>query len=251
MPYRHYKKLERCTFYSAPRTPIRPGLIPPGQEYLEIITGGVVCFGEKDDMREYRRGTIFWHQAGEKTVCLTSPEEPYRCLVCRFETDGSPREVPRIGMWSDHPPLDSFVEDMLYLSRNELTGSEEILLYSLGTLLRQMRIPTTKSLPPILRNACRIMDRDPAKNWDVELLARCVGVSKSRLFFLFKTHLDTSPHQYLLKRRISIAKELLSTRPDMPVKQIAESCGFSTIEIFYRRFHQHTNMTPVEYRKNF
>ena len=245
----HYKKIIGCSFYSAPKTEIHPLTIPPGMEYLEIITGGVVFHGRKNDsLKEFRRGAIFWHQSGEQTVFRTSPDEPYRCLVIRLATDGEPRQVPEIGIWSEHPPLNVFTEDMLNLASLEMLDNEAIFLYCLGTLLRQMSVPEIRKLPSVLRRACRMLDRDPAKECSINTLARATGVSKSYLFTLFKKHLGISPHQYQLDRRINMAKELLSIRRDMPIKQIAESCGFSTIEIFYRRFRQRTGITPAEYR---
>lgn len=73
-------------------------------------------------------------------------------------------------------------------------------------------------------------------------------ISSSRVFALFRKHFGTSPHQWMLERKLFMAEELLTSRPDMPVKQIAESCGFDTLEIFYRRFRRHFGMTPGELR---
>ena len=49
---------------------IRPVMTDEGQELLEIITGGRVFFESEEGVREYERGTIFWHIEGEYTVFL-------------------------------------------------------------------------------------------------------------------------------------------------------------------------------------
>ena len=244
----HYIRLDSCNFYSAPRTPIRPVMVKPACEYVEIITDGVVYFGEGDNKREYRRGAIFWHQSGEETVYRTSVDAPYRCLVCRFETDGGERPVSRIGNWGNAPALDAFTEDMLFLAASGSLQDEAALWYCLGTLMRQMNSFNTRQLPSALQRACRLLESDPTANPDINLIAARANLSPSRLFALFNEYLHTSPHQYLLERKITLAKELLITRPGMPIKYVAESCGFNTLEIFYRRFRQRTGMTPADYR---
>lgn len=245
----HYKKLLRCSFFSAPRTPVRPFTIPERTEYIEIITGGVVFHTVDGEEKSFGKGAIFWHQSGEKTIFKTSPDDPYRCLVCRLETDGMPRQVCRYGQWGSTPDLDSFVEDMLYLNSSGVPDTPAVMIYCLGNLLRQMLPVERQKLPRSLRQACRLIDRDPAAELPVDEIARYARVSKSRLFVLFKEHLDSSPHHYLLTRRIAMAKELLATRCEIPIKQISESCGFQTLEIFYRRFRQYTGTTPAQYRK--
>ena len=125
----HYKKLLKCSFFSAPRTPVRPGTVKPCVEYIEIITGGVVFHRENGEKKVYRKGAVFWHQSGEKTIFDTSPDDPYRCLACQIETDGTPRPFARCGQWGTIPDLDSFVEDMLYLASNNLLHTESVFTY--------------------------------------------------------------------------------------------------------------------------
>ena len=245
----HYKRLISCSFFIAPRTPVKPGTVKPRVEYIEIITGGVIWHRENGVEKEYRKGAIFWHQAGERTIFKTSPDDPYRCLACQIETDGSPRQFARCGCWGTTPDLDSFVEDMLYLNSCNLLQTESVFTYFMGTLLRQMLPAQLTGLPSALRRACRLIERDPVRELSVDEIAAASGVSKSRLFTLFKVHLNSSPHHYLLSRRIALAKDLLSRRGNIPIKQIAEICGFKTIEIFYRRFRQYTGVTTGTYRE--
>ena len=242
----HYQKLLNCFLFSAPRTPINPIPVPPGVEFIEIITGGTVLFPDKES-REYRKGTIFWHQPGEWTINHTPAADPYRCFVCHLATDGTPRQVPRITRWEALPDLNTFVDDMLNFAHRKELDRQEVFCYCLGTLLRQtLKKPP---LPPQLQSVCRILNNDPAADIPVDVLAKSAGISTSRLFALFQKHLHTSPHKYQLKCRINMAGELLHNRMDLPIKQIAEMCGFSSLELFYRRFQQHTGITPGQFRK--
>lgn len=247
----HYQKLLHWGFFSAPRTPIKPAYIHPGEEKVEIITAGKVFFTDENGIdREYGCGTIFWHCSGEHTVYRTTAADPYRCFHCAFAVAEDERPVPRIGNWSGTPELNMFVNDMLNL-RTLQNSEEAVFLYTLGVLLRQMagnRQAEKAALPGNIQRVCNMMSADPARDFSVAELAELVNLSPSRFFAVFRQHLGCSPHQWMLRRKISLAKELLVSRPDMPIKQVAESCGFFNLEVFYRRFRQHLGCSPKQFR---
>lgn len=245
---RHYKRITYCGIFKAPSSPLRPFCIERNTEYLEIVTGGVV-YHDSPEYDTFRRGSIFWHQSGDYTIYKTSPEDPYRCLCISLETDGTLRPLPRYGKWGYAPELSSFVENMLYFAGRNRLAEDGVLAYTLGSLLCQMLSNDNSSVPRPVRIACHIMDTSILDDLSVDELARKAGVSRSRLFALFQKHMQCTPYQYLLKRRIAAAKELIIQRPEMPFKHIAEGCGFNNIEIFYRQFCLHTGVTPGEFRK--
>ena len=242
----HYKSLLGCFFFSAPRKPIKPFKVPAGIELIEIITDGMVYYPDRSG-KEYRRGTIFWHQPGEWTICHTTPAEPYRCFVCKILTDGAPRQVQRVNKWGGVPDLSRFVDDMLNFAMQRKLEEEEVFSYCLGTLLRQQIMESP--LPVPLQMVCRKLNNDPVAAPSVEELAEYAGISASRLFALFHQYLKSSPHKYLLQCRVNMAKELLAERMEIPIKQISEMSGFASLEVFYRRFRQHTGITPAEFRR--
>lgn len=250
MLYGHFKKILRCGFFSAPRTPIKPTCVKENVELVEIITGGVVYHEINGEEKIFRKGAVFWHQYGEETIYRTSPGNPYRCLYLHFETDGTPRKFPRYSQWNLGAELNGFAEDMLRFRDENMLDSEYVFIYALGTLLRHFVPHQEEVLPRSLQLACRILSSDPAQNISIDEIAHRTGVSKSHLFTLFRKYLKSSPYSYLLSKRIELARELLTTRQDIPIKQIAESCGFKTLEIFYRRFRQYTNTSPAAYRLN-
>lgn len=246
----HYKRIQYCEMFTAPSTPIQPAVVHENTELLEIITGGVI-YHDTAEGREFRSGSIFWHQGGDYTIYRTSPSDPYRCLCISFITDGSPRPLPRCGMWGYAPEFRSFVENMLYFAAGNRLDEPGVMAYALGSLFCQMHNDSGAEIPRAVRTACRIMDNNTADDLPVDELAKRSGVSRSRLFALFRKHLKLSPHQYLLKRRIASAKNLITRRPEMPLKLISESCGFNNIEMFYRQFCSHTGLTPGEFRKKY
>jgi AraC-like DNA-binding protein len=80
---------------------------------------------------------------------------------------------------------------------------------------------------------------------DVCLFCNC---PKSTLIWQFKRHLNTTPMQYLTEVRMNhAAKQLRNTL--MPIKEIAEKCGYSDQLYFSSAFKKHFHCSPRTYRK--
>ncbi|WP_241184521.1 MULTISPECIES: helix-turn-helix domain-containing protein, partial [Enterobacteriaceae] len=59
---------------------------------------------------------------------------------------------------------------------------------------------------------------------------------------------NTSFSKLLLDTRMAFAIKLL--KQNRPLKQVSESCGFSSISYFVYLFRQYYNCTPCEYAKH-
>lgn len=78
-------------------------------------------------------------------------------------------------------------------------------------------------------------------------VANHLHISRSYLFTLFKEHLNTSPQKFLSMSRISSARELLA-KTDIPIADIAGSCGYQNPFAFSRAFKREVGISPSEYR---
>ena len=76
-----------------------------------------------------------------------------------------------------------------------------------------------------------------------------VAEGPSYLIRLFKRQLETTPHDYLLRYRISRAKELLA-ETTLTSAAIAERVGFTSESNFSYRFKQMTGQGPRAYRRS-
>ncbi len=63
----------------------------------------------------------------------------------------------------------------------------------------------------------------------------------------FKEHMGISPKQYLLKKRIERAEQLIE-KTDYSVQEIALSVGYKDALYFSRFFKKETGFSPVKYR---
>jgi AraC-like DNA-binding protein len=81
-------------------------------------------------------------------------------------------------------------------------------------------------------------------------LARHLGLSRARVFELFKTATGLTPNEYLLRQRINRGCELLATT-DQAVTDIALAIGFSSSQYFCNVFRKYAGMRPTEYRRTY
>ncbi len=245
------EELMMISHYAAPDTGIvRPYYIEKNTELIEILTGGMVFFND----REYRKGTIFWHINGDHTIHRTSADEPYRCMVFRFRMkENSKRLSPRVSTWNVLSEMDSFFSQSLRFYHAGHYDSKALSQYIYTRLYWEavQQIETTGAgltFPPPLQRAITFIGKQFQHEISVEATARYARVSKPHLFTLFKEHLKTSPHKYINNSRMNHARSLLAGS-DMSIKEIAHECGYSSIASFYRIFHQQHKLSPALYRE--
>jgi AraC family transcriptional regulator len=82
----------------------------------------------------------------------------------------------------------------------------------------------------------------------LESLAREAGYSRAHFLRMFREAMGTTPHQYVMQRRIAHAEKLLSEN-DLGVAEIAVACGFSSQAHLTLAFRKQTGLTPAEYRR--
>jgi AraC-like DNA-binding protein len=78
-------------------------------------------------------------------------------------------------------------------------------------------------------------------------LARHVHLSPYHLHRSFREQVGTTPHEYLLRRRLERARELLAG--GATVTETAGATGFSSPGYFSTVFRRRLGVTPSEYRR--
>ena len=259
--------LEKITFYAAPATNSpTPYTIPDKLQLVELITGGVVYFDDGSGRRAYRRGTIFWHIAGEKTICETTREEPYRCMVFRFFADENRRIAPRVSHWlGSEESLEEFIQQcysifcMAQTAAAPLPPLEVLGNYSAAKLLMSAlkleRFHAQSVATEIIsgdeksfRTLLAYIDKNLAGDLSAATLTAAAKLPRNKLFVLFKKFLQTTPHEYIMLKRMELARRKLG-ETNLPLKEIAGSCGFERIEVFHRVFAKYVGSTPKHYRE--
>ena len=85
--------------------------------------------------------------------------------------------------------------------------------------------------------------------WTIQRMAECVGLSKSRFSYIYKTLFGSSPMNDLLDLRLEKAMHMLQTT-NISIAEIAAGCGFKSEFYFSSFFKKRVGISPVHYRLN-
>ena len=87
-------------------------------------------------------------------------------------------------------------------------------------------------------------------NLTLEKIAKHFNVGTRTLNRMFNKHLHCTPFQYLTSTRMKYAAQLLSFNT-LPIKDVAEECGYKNISFFISEFKKCFNKTPLEFRNSY
>lgn len=79
-------------------------------------------------------------------------------------------------------------------------------------------------------------------------IAQQVGMSQSHFSRLFKQSTGLSPWQYVIQRRVEVAKQLLKKK-ELTIEKISDRLGFTSHSQFTIFFAKYTNICPKRYRQ--
>jgi len=96
--------------------------------------------------------------------------------------------------------------------------------------------------------ALGLMHRGPEKSWTLDLLAREVGMSRSRFADQFQVLMNASPMTYLTDLRLQKAMNLLTETGD-PIQSVARRVGYQSPAAFSRAFSSRYGHSPREVRR--
>jgi transcriptional regulator GlxA family with amidase domain len=99
-----------------------------------------------------------------------------------------------------------------------------------------------------LRGTKDLMDRALGEPLDVRWLAAHAGYSRFHFIRAFRAAYGETPAQYLGRRRIERACDLLPLA-NLTVREVAELVGFTSLAAFSTRFKANVGDSPSEYRR--
>ncbi len=86
-------------------------------------------------------------------------------------------------------------------------------------------------------------------DFTLEKISKQFFLSQSSLTHLFHIHYKITPRQYIIEKKINLAKQYLMTT-SQSIETIASSLGYATPRQFIRLFKDNLKMTPSEFRKS-
>ncbi|MCR2822970.1 response regulator transcription factor [Lederbergia panacisoli] len=106
----------------------------------------------------------------------------------------------------------------------------------------------TNSQKSVVHKVCDYIDQNYHENITRTNLASTLYLSPDYIARIFKKEMGISLINYLIKKRIEVAKDLL-TNTDHPVHLISDKVGYGNYSYFTKIFKKETNYTPMDYRK--
>lgn len=172
----------------------------------------------------------FHHRAGESNLISLTPKETEEFLSLSRTLSHTCRDT-------------SYGQDILSLS-----VLFRILLLINQAYFRSSGTPESKPMPHRAQDIMTYIDHHLTEPLSLDSISKALSLDKYYLSHLFKSETEGSIFQYILVKRIVLAKELLTQG-----HTVTESChmsGFNDYSNFIRSFKQITGCTPGQFKKN-
>ncbi len=117
-----------------------------------------------------------------------------------------------------------------------------------GNVISYKNKGSEKSASYAMYQLLRYLDREYMQITNVGSVADKLSYSEYYLSHLFKRKMGMTIKEYLTKKKVAHAMEIL-TNTELPVEKIAFSLGFTSAHSFRRTFKQCTGLTPREFKE--
>ena len=230
--------------------------------FLEVLlinsgTGTIIIDNETFPAKQ---GDIVIFNAGVKHTEISVPDDPLETFffgVGNIAVSGLPENTLFGGVYStkkDFPFFQFCSYNLVRECKNELHYSKEIT----ESLVHLILVTLFRLLPSDGKNLMNNSIYYQAKNYideyfiyikSVDDICKPLHISNYYLSHIFKRYNTESPMQYVIKKRIELAKSLLANT-DLSIEDVSLRCGYDDKYYFYRVFNNRTKTTPAQYRKN-
>lgn len=224
--------------------------------------------GQFQDL-QYNRGDVFivpagadhrayWKQESEGILLSIEPKSIARTAIDSVKSDrpelslqfaASDRQLFQIAQW--------LLAELHYKQMGSGLYAESLITMLKVHLLRtysvfKPQIPDYKGglAKYKLNRAIAFINENLDRDFQLKDLATVVEMSPYHFARMFKQSTGLTPHQYLVKQRISKAKELLR-RTEIAIADIGYSIGYKNPSHFAKVFRQQTKVSPTDYRQEF
>lgn len=228
------------------------GSIVSTQQNYPIQKGGLCFIGGNhfhytmpDDPTSYERSKIFLPTDGLEALLALFPSELQMqdffhpgALVYTQLSEGDQLFAENI--------LDNIRQydgDPRYLPPALKSGFMSLLVF-----LRKNQTHVTSTSSNVIQKAVEYINVHVTEDIDLDSICRDIHISKYHFCRQFKTVTGFTVMEYLLKTRVVTARRLL-TETALPISEISNRCGFSSLSYFCRVFKAQTQSTPLQFRK--
>jgi LacI family transcriptional regulator len=184
-----------------------------------------------------------------ETARLCKVRIPAQMGVIGVDNDLIPNAAAGLSISSVEPPFRALGRKAAEVLDNHLSNKE----VPLRTIMPPIRIVVRASTDvfmvenSLVRRAQAYIEERRAGHILVAEVAKAIGTTTVTLGNRFREHLSITTSEYILRRRIEYAKELLR-KGELNVEEVSNVCGFHCCSYFCHVFKRMTSATPGSFR---
>lgn len=125
---------------------------------------------------------------------------------------------------------------------------EKNVLFTLKVMMMVSRALRESRMPDALLRMLDYISSHPGQRITLETLASLSGTTVVTVIRLFSAHLGTTPGEYIRKKRLESAAELLRM-PEYSVKEVAAHLGYASPQYLATDFKKRYGVTPREFKR--
>ncbi len=234
------------------------GLHTHNEFEIYINLSGDVSFLVENNLYKLTRGDVIIARPGEHHHCVYRSDAPHKLFWILFDSpkNGDVLDFLKEGFKENFiSPQEELREELLELCYTLHRGilSEEDKIYSffrIFAILKKSKdnSPETQSALSLeLKRIIEYIDRRIFEEITVSEIAKALYISQSTLERRFKETLGITPSEYIRKKKLVLAAEML--REGKSVLTAGSGVGYNDTSYFIELFKQYYGVTPYQYKK--
>jgi len=168
-------------------------------------------------------------------------DDPTICEFCRPSLSSVSRNSFRLGYET------AAMLDRLMQGRTPPPG--DILVPSDGVVPRRST-DTIAVEDPQVAAAVHFIHDHPGEPFGVHRVVRATTISRRLLEIRFRRVLGCTLYEYICRKRMEHARQLMTAPERMKLHKVANLCGFSSLDQMRLVFKRMTGMSPLEFRRH-
>ncbi|WP_020615029.1 response regulator transcription factor [Paenibacillus daejeonensis] len=129
-----------------------------------------------------------------------------------------------------------------------MQSARERLFEQLHRVMKAYHYELSDSQKGYVGRAMAYIESNLGGNVSLQQVARVVHLNPTHFSEVFKKETGQTFADYVVRRKISRARDVLTTSP-VKVSEVAAQVGYEDVKYFSQIFKKHTGMTPSEYRE--
>ena len=221
-----------------------------GYSRIYYIKSGEVTYSDKNMEYRLKSGRLYVFPSHRPYSITHNPENPINCLW--FHVDMFPYEVESI-MEFDFSKSENNTLSLI-VSALDLEFGKKSEQDSLFLLLSEAMMQFIKRHPQVKKPNAALLEilgyiRENifSEALTVRSISKNFGYTESHFIRMFNRGMNTTPHQYIARMRLSAAAKLLLEGAS--VCEAALSSGYNDTKNFSKAFKKHFSVAPSEYSK--